>query len=425
MNKRTITVFEYESIRVTDKEDDRLSRSDLEALQRHSGEDGVPYYSLIHNGVKFCGYVGVIQVSKLTIEVLPKIDRGSKEQWKKILVDMLKKVGSFEVTATSETSLKVKRNSILDLYLEAFLNKVQVIMHQGLLKKYRKIEANSTSLKGKLLFQEHIVTNIVHKERFFVKYTTFDPNHLLNQLLYKTLHLIRMVNTNQALFSKVNSLLLNFPEMSEIIVSEATFEKIVYTKKNEHYRQLMLISRLLLLNYFPDIHSGRNHVMAIMFDMNLLWERFVYQSLKKYVIDGQIEPQTNKPYWKLSGKRAVNLRPDVVILKDGVKYVLDTKWKLPYGNKPSHADLQQMYAYTKYFDSDHTILCYPGVDEDFIDGYFHNEGIAGGNNYRCSVIRLKFDINQYDPQKFITHWQMDIAERINGYCKLKPTKQIG
>jgi len=420
MNKRTITVFEYESIRVTDINVDSLSRTELEALQRHSGEDGVPYYSLIHNGVKFSEYVGVIQVGKLTIEVLPKIDRGSKEQWKEILVDMLKKVGPFDVTSTSETSLKVKRNNILDLYLEAFLNQVQIIMHQGLLKKYGKVEANSTSLKGKFLFQKHIVTNIVHKERFFVKYTTFDPNHLLNQLLYKTLHLIKMVNTNQTLSSRVNSLLLNFPEMPDIRVSETTFEKIVYSRKNEHYRQSMLISRLLLLNYFPDINSGRNHVMAIMFDMNLLWERFVYQSLKKYIIGAQIEPQANKPYWKLSGKRSVNLRPDVIILKDGAKYVLDTKWKLPYGNKPSHADLQQMYAYTKYFDSDHTILCYPGADEDFIDGYFHNEGIAKGNDYRCSVIRLKFDINQYDPQKFMAFWQMDIAERINGYCGPKP-----
>lgn len=417
MNKRTITVFEHESIHAAESSESKLTPLELEVLQRHSGEDGVPYYSLIHKGVKFCEYVGVIQVGKLTIEVLPKIDRGSKDDWKKILVDMLKKVGSFDIVSTSETSLKIKRNSILDLYLETFLNQVQVLVHQGLLKKYRKMEANATSLKGKLLFQKHIITNIVHKERFYVRYTTYDPNHLLNQLLYKTLQLIKKVNTNHLLSSKVNSLLLCFPEMPDIKVSEATFEKFVYSRKNEHYRQTILISRLLLLNYFPDINSGRNHVMALMFDMNLLWEKFVYLSLKKYFVDGHIEPQANKPYWKLTGQRVVNLRPDIVILKSDVKYVLDTKWKLPNRNKPSYTDLQQMYAYTKYFGSYHTILCYPGADEEFVDGHFHNEDDNLDEHYRCSVLRLKFDMEQYPIQNMISHWQMDIAKKIDEYCK--------
>lgn len=416
MTKRTITVFEHESLRLGHPEEGRLSAKELECLQLHAGDDGVPYYSLIHKGVKFCGYVGVIALGGLNIEVLPKIDRGSEVQWRKILIDMLRKVGALEVMPTDEADLKLKKNSILDLYIWEFIKKVQLILHQGLLKKYRKEEGNTTSLKGKLLFQKHLAKNIVHQERFFVNYTVYDPHHLLNQLIYKALRLIKKLSLTNHITAKVDAILLDFPEMSDVVVSEQTFERIVYSRKNEHYRKAIMISRLLLLNYHPDINSGKNQVMALMFDMNWLWEKFVYLSLKKYLVDATIKPQANKPYWRLFGKRPVNLRPDVVIENAERTFVLDTKWKLPNGNKPGYTDLQQMYAYTKYFGSDHTILCYPGTDENFVDGHFHHED-SGHGHYRCSVLRLKFDISMYPSQR-VSLWQKDIARTIGFYCKV-------
>ncbi|WP_295654590.1 hypothetical protein, partial [uncultured Mucilaginibacter sp.] len=344
-SENTITVFEHEAVRLSDTGECKITPTQLTALQKFGSTGDVPYFTLLYNGIKFCEYVGVLQVGNLTIEVLPKVDRGSddKNQWKKILIDMLRKVGTFDVSASSETSLKIKNNSILDIYIESFLVQVERLVHQGLIKKYRKQEDNCTALKGKLVFAKHISKNIIHKERFFVKYTVYDQLHVLNQILFKTLNLIRVINTNSNLQSRVSTLLLNFPEMPDVKASESLFENIVYNRKNESYRQAMLIARLLLLNYHPDINSGRNHVLALMFDMNLLWERFVYVSLRKHFAGG-IQPQQTKAYWKLDGCRVVSLKPDVVLVKDKIKYILDTKWKLPANNKPGHSDLQQMYA---------------------------------------------------------------------------------
>lgn len=422
MAGQIISVFEHETIKLSGKDEERLSLDQLKILQKHHGEKGVPYYTLVHNGVKFCEYVGVLQVANLTIEVLPKIDRGNKAQWKLILIDMLRTVGYFEVSTSSEANLKLKSNSILDLYMDFFLDQVQLIMHQGLIKKYKKEEANLSALKGKLLFQKHITKNVIHKEKFYVNYTVYDYDHKLNQLLYKTLELIRKISKNSTTSSRVNRLLFDFPQVQDIRVDQETFDRIVFDRKSEGYRKAILLSRLLLLNYHPDINAGKNDVIAIMFDMNLLWEKFVYQSLKRYVKDGKVEAQALTPYWKLGGKRSVNLKPDVVIVRDHLRYVLDTKWKLPGGNKPSYSDLQQMYAYTKYFDSDHTILCYPGADEEFLDGYFHHEQHISGDHYRCSVLRLPFDVLKYDRQGFISQWQRDIAGQILKYCAPKEVR---
>ncbi|MDB5117018.1 MAG: hypothetical protein JWQ79_2510 [Mucilaginibacter sp.] len=420
-DNNTITVYEYDTICTEGRCNGYIEPDRLKILQDFSGNDGVPYFKLINKGVRFCQYVGVLQVGRLTIEVLPKIDRGTendKDEWRKILIDMLRKVGTFEVSLSSETDLKIKRNSILDIYIESFLVQVEKLVHQGLIKKYRKVEDNCNALKGKIVFAKHLSKNIIHKERFFVKYTVYDHFHVLNQLLFKTLLLIRQINTNQILSSKVNSLLLNFPELPDIKVSESVFDNIVYNRKSESYKQAMLISRLLLLNYHPDINKGKNHVLALMFDMNLLWERFVYVSLHKFFKGGTVEQQLSKPYWKLDGTRAITLRPDVILIKDKIKYVLDTKWKLPNNDKPSPGDLQQMYAYTKYFESDHTVLCFPGASDNFLNGRFFNEKQIN-KVYPCSVLRISFN-----PADKITAWQEKITTRIDEHLTNQPQHQL-
>jgi 5-methylcytosine-specific restriction enzyme subunit McrC len=133
-----ITVFEHDSIKLNQTIDNVLIDNKLlTALERYHGEKGVPYYSLIYNGVKFNEYVGVIQIGNNVIEVLPKVERtytgiNEKRYWRDILIDMLLTIGAFEVHSTSHSSLKIKPNSILDLYFELFINEVEYLLHNGL-----------------------------------------------------------------------------------------------------------------------------------------------------------------------------------------------------------------------------------------------------------------------------------------------------
>jgi len=398
-------VFEHEIIKVGDGAR-KIKAHHLKALQQYYGEAGVPYYSLVHNGVKFNEFVGVIQVGDLVIKVLPKINKIENTDWNTVLINMLQSVGLFDTHAPSFSSLHIKSNSILDLYFELFVKEVEYVLRNGLIKKYRKVEANSTALKGSINFSKHIQQNLLHKEKFFVRYTTYDREHELHKILYKCLQLLSRINTNILLQSRIKTLLLDFPEMPDINVNEQIFEKIQYDRKSESYRNSIEIARLLLLNYHPDVQTGQNNVLALMFDMNLLWEQFVYVCLRKYRTgDMKIVSQNSKKFWKSNAGGGSTIRPDIVIKQNERTIVLDTKWKNLSNNKPSPEDLKQMYVYHKYFFATKVALVYPGTVSKIIEGkYYHEEtGIEGEN--ACSVIPIPMN------QNFIK-WQKEISINI-------------
>lgn len=408
MNKKPnyITVFEHESIK-QGKGANQLSEKQLKALQNFYGENGIPYYNLIHNGIKFKEYVGVIQVNNLVIEVLPKVDKYQrKSEWQKMLIAMLKAVHTFSVSAPSSSSLSIKPNFILDLYFELFIREMEYLLNMGLIKKYRKKEGNNLTLKGSILFGKHLQKNLVHQERFYVQFTNYDKKHLIHQILYKTLLLLKNINTNVALNSKIANLLLNFPELKDMKITKATFHKIVLNRKTENYKNAIEISRLLLLNYHPDINKGQNHVLALMFDMNLLWEKFIYVSLRKHLGKNMLlTAQTSKYFWKRENGRNVNIRSDILISKNNNHFVIDTKWKNIGDANPSPEDLRQLYVYLEYYNARKVALVYPGKDQ-LLSGIFYsvteNKKLSAKE---CNVIKISPDLT-------ISVWQEKIYKEI-------------
>ena len=314
--KNYFQVFEHQRIRKNDIIDgDIFTENHLTTLQNYFG-NGCPYYSLVHNGVKFNEYVGVLQAGNLTIEVLPKTDRSEddKTYWHAFLIDMLRTVGFLDVHETGYSALRTRSNSILELYIELFLKEVRYLLQTGLLKKYRKMEENSFSLKGKLLFSKNIQQNLVHAERFYVSHTIYDQDNIFNQILYKALLLIKKLHISSTLSGHLQSLLLNFPECKNIHISEKTFENISYNRKTESYKRAIGIAKMLLLNFYPDIRSGQNDVLALMFDMNKLWERYVYKVLKKQLKNKfVISEQVGKEFWQPKNGCVSKVYPDIVV----------------------------------------------------------------------------------------------------------------
>ena len=392
-----ITVFEHETLTLKHI---GFRQKHLGSLQAFHGEKGVPYYSLIHKGVKFNQFVGVLQLGDLSIEILPKADKAKGENyWRSLLIDMLRMVGEFKVDAPSESQLALKSDSVLDLYFSLFIQELEYIQHQGWIKKYRKNEGNVKSLKGSLNFTKHLNENLIHKERFYTAHTVYDQNHILHAILHRALLVLKRMNTNLLLISRIENLLLNFPEQSSVKITSATFRKFHFDRKTDVYKKAFHIAELILLNYHPDLSSGNNNVLALLFDMNNLWEKYVYVGLRKYLPHGMtITPQNSKHFWKATAGQNSTMRPDIVINKGKLDcIVLDTKWKNIASTNPSPQDLRQMYVYSKFYQASKVALIYPGEITEERGGKYFQESKAELGNQECSIITLQ-------PEKRIENW---------------------
>lgn len=407
-NPNTITVFEHESL-YTNKGRINLTTKQLKELQLFYKEKDFPYYSLLNNGVKFSEYVGIIQIGSFTIEVLPKADNHGEIFWRSVLINMLRTVSDFEIHAPSKTDAKLSPNSILDLYIDIFLFEAERLVHLGLIKSYRRVSANQNALRGKLIFNKHININLTRQERFFVNYTVYDKDNLLNKIIYKTLILIKSLNNNHIRYNRVNSILANFPSLSLIEVNETTFTSINFNRKTDTYRNIIGVSKLLLLNFHPDISTGNNNVLALMFNMNLLWEKFVVKSLKKFSKNAlNIESQASSFFWKEQDGYSKKIRPDIIITTySGKKLVIDTKWKNISNSNPSDNDLRQMYVYSCFNNNASTILMYPGSENNYSIGNFYDVKITDRlSEVECGILTIR-------PIQGLREWQIEIADIID------------
>ncbi len=372
MHHTTIQIFEHQKLKIGQY--NCFKESHFNSLVKYNEKHRNKYFDVGYKSIIFKEYVGVIQVGGLTIEILPKADKANNEEdgaakWQSILLNMLRECSKLKTNSISSANLKLKSNSILDLYFEIFIQEVEYLLRSGLVKKYRKTSNNLNVIKGQLNVPKQIAKNLLHKERFYTKYTVYDHKHILHEIIYKTLRVIDKINTSSYLKDRLNRLFMDFHTMPDIKVNQKTFENLKFDRKTSGYKNAINISQLILTNYSPDVVSGGNNLLAILFNMNDLWEEYVFVKLRKYASRNNFKVfgQQSKRFWNYR-----TLKPDIVIVKDNTKFIIDTKWKsIKNGNDVSTEDLRQIFAYNEFWNAQKGMLLYPNVNEmeDFEDEY--------------------------------------------------------
>lgn len=365
LRKNTIQVFEHSFLPI---DQGGFNERHFVALSKLNALHDYQYFDLKYNGIVFKQFVGVIQVDDLTIEILPKIDRyeseeeKNKNKWQKVLIEMLRATKKLKIQQVGQANVTKQSIHLLDIYFAWYLNEVQLLIHQGLIKQYYKETGNVKALKGKLEFAGHLQKNIAHKERFYTTHQVYDKDHIIHQILGQALKIIATLSKGNYLYSKCKTIQLDFPEVKAIEANENTFSKIPKSRKTAPYENALVIARLIILNYAPNVSSGSEKMLALLFDMNSLWEEYVLVRLKQACQDQDVEVygQSSKGFWN-----GITIRPDIVLKKNNkVVLIIDTKWKNIDNSQPSTQDLRQMYVYNHYWDSSRSLLLYPSQNTD-------------------------------------------------------------
>jgi 5-methylcytosine-specific restriction enzyme subunit McrC len=207
---------------------------------------------------------------------------------------------------------------------------------------------------------------------------------LINQILKQTLSVLTQIPIRFDLRSRVKRQLLYFDEISGCAVNGTVFNQVVLNRKSDRYREALDIAKLILLNYHPDISKGATHVLALMFDMNKLWEGFITSMMKKYLSDNfKVKSQNSKIFW-YSERGRKRLKPDILLIPkqdSSEPLIIDTKWKAPSRLRPSDTDLRQIFAYNQLFNSKRGMLLYPGSRNSTIGTFKTEEGGTCGMHF--------------------------------------------
>jgi 5-methylcytosine-specific restriction enzyme subunit McrC len=370
--KPAIIKFEHDKLLIGEG---GFEKRHLTKLLQLNDRNGSIYFEGINKGVKFKQYVGVIQVDDLLIEILPKTDKvSSADNWRSLLLNMLKTCKKLKATTYGSAFVKKQNINLLELYFSLYIAELNQLIRQGLIKKYKLEESNQNALRGKLLFQKNIQYNLVHKQRFFTQHQVYDINHDLHQLLFSALLVVEKLSFGKSLFEhcKLTKLFFNGITPSKNI--SRTIDSFELNRKTMPYKNAFELARLILLNYSPDISSGKEKMLALLFDMNKLWEEYVFIKLRNHFSGSPytLFSQDKKYFWGNS-----MLRPDIVVYNNNskkVEIIIDTKWKIINNTDISVHDLRQMYTYSKFWNTPNTVLLYPG-------NYRYNNFINFDNQY--------------------------------------------
>lgn len=393
-----VQVFEHDLLRVGEQS---LTQERFDALVRFNQRHGDRFFTVRHRCLLFGSYVGVMKVGHLTIEVLPKVDRSATSDtrlWRDVLVEMLRRSGYLPVRLPTWAELHVSKTSLLDLYLEAFLGEVDELTHHGLVRRYRRERASLPALKGRLLFTENILRNAFHKERFFVECDRYDRDNVLNRILKRAVSITASAAGTLEMRGRAQFLADSFESVSDVQITEATFEHLRFDRKTERYRRALMLAKLIILNYQPDVRVGSESVLAILCDMNQLFEEYVYRQLKRAAARRtgvRVQGQRSHLFWQTEHVER-RIRPDIEIESDDIegRMVLDTKWKVPGKLYPSDDDLKQMFAYNTRLSCRRSILLYPRTDDRRdVSGWFisHETGYVSAGDCEMLFIDLLED----------------------------------
>ena len=317
-------------------------------------------------------YVGLIQMHNgYQIQVLPKIDFGDdpdskNEETKRVFLRMLRSMKDFPSKVFNEANLKMDRMTLYEIFINMYLQEVRTLVKHGIKSAYIAREDNLNFYKGKLVVNEHIKRNAAHGERFYVCYDEYLVDRAENRLVKATLLKLQGITNSAQNQKEIRQLLTSFEMVRPSVNHQKEFSKVVINRNTKDYDMLMRWSRVFLLNKSFTTFSGGTNARALLFPMEKVFESYVAQQLKKALVELGWEVSTqDKGYYLFDSPRQFALRPDIVITReDGSIIILDTKWKslvdkprINYGI--SQADMYQMYAYSKKYNTPEIWLLYP------------------------------------------------------------------
>lgn len=361
---------------------DDHSRAALARLNRAKGDDILlPVFTRDGRpAVRATQYVGVVRLGRETVQVLPKIYRhvdAAKDEAARNLLHLLAVAQDLPIREHALAPLLRRRSDWFEILTHLFTSHLTDAWQRGVIRGYVPCEEDaSPTLRGRW----RLADQLRRPERHQLFAVTFDeftpdnpPNRVLRFVVERLWTLTRDADNRRAL-----STLRAW--MDEVTlppsVSLADAQPLGLARLHLSYAPLLALARLFLDGGSLQLSGGGHETFAFVFDMNRLFESFVFRFLQRHraallpaaLSECALLPQTSgaaKPLARRDGQPVFRLAPDLAFrAPDGAfSLLLDTKYKaLTPADRAAgvaQSDLYQMYAYARRYECPRILLLYP------------------------------------------------------------------
>lgn len=330
-----------------------------------------------HQSVRFSQYCGVLGLGDDTIEVLPKIYGGSGDSAiaRKVLLRMLYAARKVRMPQVGSAAIDLQRHHLLDVFILHFCEELFAQLHEGALLRYVDRSANLRVLRGKLILDQHLKLNRVHKERLYCEYDELEEDNVYNQYIKCALQIAHGKARSVQAKRNTTNILYQFGAVSDRTAAECRKMSLPLNRDTDRFDYVFRQCDWFLHELGQNVTAGDQESLSLMFDMNKLFEGFVAAKIKKMARSNgcciRVQGQKRLAAEPESDGLKFFLKPDMVLLdsQNRVIGILDTKWKVlrvsdrkkNYGI--SSADLYQMVAYGMRYRCHRLMLLYPKQHE--------------------------------------------------------------
>ncbi len=249
---------------------------------------------------------------------------------------------------------------IFDSVVDIFVRQVDDIARRGIHRGYIDREEDAAFLRGRLLVASQVRRGPV-AVMFHQRTNEFTADLLENRILSAALWLLAQARFRDPnLGPRVRRALAAFGEASPVGITAAHCDRVVYSRLTERYRSPINLARLFLRHLSLEGQAGVTPFASFLVPMPHLFEQFVARLLAEELVAWPRLRLENQQPIALDTERRLKGRPDLLLYRDGrAALVLDTKYKV-YNEKPTNADINQMFTYCHTLGIDRGVLLYPG-----------------------------------------------------------------
>ncbi|WP_104992438.1 McrC family protein [Deinococcus sp. NW-56] len=316
---------------------------------------------VLHRGqlaVKLTQWVGAVQLPDGTVlEILPKThargdDVGASRD---LLLRMLAAVDA-RFRVAPPTALDPARMPLFEVFLSFALEGFRAGVGRGVPHRYAPVREERSSFKGRLDATRQVRQPLHRAHLLHVEYDEYLPDRPETRLVRLSVERIARLTGRQdtrRLAQALAHVLEGVPASGDPRRDERAWS---LERGYRHFEALRGYCRLILHELNPVVRGQATTSFAVLFDMNVLYERYVAFLLRQKYPGWTIDTQRRGEALATSGgDKAFPVRPDLYVKTTGGEVIVaDTKWKRldptaapAYGI--SNADAYQLLAYSEVF----------------------------------------------------------------------------